>query len=222
MGHQTLPADGPAGRSRGHRLTALLLAPMGARSKTTTTQQPSNRMTKNESAKNSGHYPPWYAPYSPFTLQNGKSLTKPERQLRRLVLDVANSPRHSSRPPEKVKQQDRRPYIDPLENRTRYSRHRRYRYLCARAAPEDSDLHAEIVVSTQDEEGRTACHEQTRRLPFRFATAAVSVADESMSATPAVLIVSLVFAPAGDSRSFFQGDSGTRRRWHARLDLLRP
>jgi hypothetical protein len=57
VGHQTLPADGPAGRSRGHRLTALLLAPMGARSKTTTTQQPSNRMTKNESAKNSGHYP---------------------------------------------------------------------------------------------------------------------------------------------------------------------
>src|ERR1039458_6215979 len=56
MGDQKLPADGPIGRSRGHRLTALLLAPMGARSKTTSTQQPSNMMTKNESAKNSGHY----------------------------------------------------------------------------------------------------------------------------------------------------------------------
>jgi hypothetical protein len=29
---------------------------MGARSKTTETQQPSNMLTKNESAKNSGHY----------------------------------------------------------------------------------------------------------------------------------------------------------------------
>src|SRR5208337_1682677 len=53
----TLPADGPIGRSRGHRLTTLLQAPMGAWSKTTSTQQPSNMLTKNESAKNSGHYP---------------------------------------------------------------------------------------------------------------------------------------------------------------------
>jgi hypothetical protein len=43
----------------------LLLAPMGARSKTTQTQQPSNMMTKIESAKNSGHYLSNRAP-SPF------------------------------------------------------------------------------------------------------------------------------------------------------------
>jgi hypothetical protein len=36
----------------------LLLAAMGAGSKTTSTQQPSNMLTKNESAKNSGHYLP--------------------------------------------------------------------------------------------------------------------------------------------------------------------
>ena len=37
-------------------MTALLRAPMGALSKTTPTQQPSNMLTKIESAKNSGHY----------------------------------------------------------------------------------------------------------------------------------------------------------------------
>jgi hypothetical protein len=57
VGYQTLPTDGPAGRSRSHRLTALLWAPMGAQSKTTETQRPSNMLTKIESAKNSGHYP---------------------------------------------------------------------------------------------------------------------------------------------------------------------
>ena len=56
VGYQTLPADGPAGRSRSHRLTALLWARMGAQSKTTETQQPSNLLTKIESVKNSGHY----------------------------------------------------------------------------------------------------------------------------------------------------------------------
>src|ERR1035437_2257147 len=34
---------------------------MGASSKTTPTQQPSNMLTKIESAKNSGHYPPFSA-----------------------------------------------------------------------------------------------------------------------------------------------------------------
>jgi hypothetical protein len=37
MGNQTLFADEPAGRSSSHRLTFLLLAPMGASSKTTET-----------------------------------------------------------------------------------------------------------------------------------------------------------------------------------------
>jgi hypothetical protein len=37
MGHQTLSADEPAGRSSRHRLTFLLLAPMGASSKATAT-----------------------------------------------------------------------------------------------------------------------------------------------------------------------------------------
>ena len=41
LGNQTLSADEPPGRSRRHRLTALPLAPMGARGKTTSTQQPS-------------------------------------------------------------------------------------------------------------------------------------------------------------------------------------
>jgi hypothetical protein len=49
----------------GHRLTALLLAPMGASSKTTLTQQPSNMLTKIESAKNSGHYPKQFTFRSP-------------------------------------------------------------------------------------------------------------------------------------------------------------
>ena len=55
VGNQTLSEDGPAGRSCVHRLTALLLVPMGARSKNTSTQQPSYATRKIESAKNSGH-----------------------------------------------------------------------------------------------------------------------------------------------------------------------
>jgi len=56
VGHHALPTDGPAGPGRGHRQAALLLAPAGARSKTNPTHQPSKMLTKNESAKDFGHY----------------------------------------------------------------------------------------------------------------------------------------------------------------------
>jgi hypothetical protein len=46
----------PGTGTPGHRLTALLVAPMGAGTKTTSTQQPSHVSTKIESAKNFGRY----------------------------------------------------------------------------------------------------------------------------------------------------------------------
>jgi hypothetical protein len=47
------------------------------------------------------------------------------------VSDVANSPCRSSSPLEKVQQQDRRPYIDPLDHRTPHRCHARFSALSA-------------------------------------------------------------------------------------------
>ena len=56
VGHQTLPADGSTGRSRGHRMTALLQAPHGGLEQNNPNPTTFQHAYEDRSAKNSGHY----------------------------------------------------------------------------------------------------------------------------------------------------------------------